>query len=402
MDRAILRLATTLSLAQNVGDPSIVDLNYKGFIQLSPDEYYLQTTSIQGGTTMVNPTVNLVDCLGNQVMDVTSFVAVQPFIDTNGDDQFIYEISPLNIDYHSKELFLEFLDSAAFNNIWYSNGFTITNDRIRETSRIDYRCIGYSDNLGIDFAAAPYYNSIRVVGFFNDIEDESTVKQYTQFTGNEISIDPLITERNAYKLEYSNIWNYRRLNRLFTSDIIYIDGVRCTTKPFLKKGERLGMSNMFEADFVGAMDFDDTYTPGQQLGLLEVVTRRPVNGATLTPTQLYSTEQADIGIWRVFFNQPLASISADASFSYYKDGVLQAILDSSIMSVVGNNLEIFTGAIIDITPPEVGVWTYEMTGTVTAINATTFELENMDSWSNTIVVGDWSDNGDWNAGDWFI
>jgi hypothetical protein len=324
-DRAILRLLPTLAAALAVGDFPTAELNYSGFIQLSPDEIYLQTTNITGGTTMVNPSVYLVDCQGNVVQDITLLTGVEQFTDINGDDQFAYEFAPLETDYHSKPLFLKFIDSAAFNNVWYSNGFTLTNDKLANTVRVDYKTVGYSDNLNADLE---FYNSIRFVGFFHDLDDESTVKQYRQITsGNEISTDPLITERNAYKLEYANAWNYRRLNRLFTADIIYIDGVRCTNKPFLKKGERLDNSNMFVSDFTASMNVEETYTPDYQILTPFQPILQFVPSGTYTQNQFLT--QTSGGQIYLVFNQTIATITNDMTIEVYKDGVLLDTLEAS-------------------------------------------------------------------------
>lgn len=383
-DRAIIRLLNDFALAKETGDPAVVQIPFKGFIQLSPDEYYFQTTSIETGITLDNPTVELVDCQGVSVLDITAIVNITPIV-VLGVSQITYEIAPIQQDFYGKELFLKFTSGET---LWYSNGFTVTNTDLRLTTRIDYKCVGYSDNLRIDFTVAPYYNSIRIVGFFNDVEDETNVKQYIQMGGTEISSDSSITERDLYRIEYSNVWNYRRVNRILTADEIFLNGVRCTTKPFWKKEARIESSNLFVATFSAAMDNDDVYAGGSQSQIpLEVVERFPVNGGVYSITGY--AEASSGGQWLIVFNKVLSQINSESNIvaELYRDGVLIYTQNAADGYIVSQNYYlIFYGYTSDyVNQP--GLYTIVLTGTITSLSGNSFPGFVFGEWQFTIIGG---------------
>ena len=74
-----------------------------------------------------NYTVFIVDCSGNELLEITEKVAIFEFIDNRGIPQIAFEITNIGTDFYMQEVSLRFRHSAVLSNVFYSNPILITN-----------------------------------------------------------------------------------------------------------------------------------------------------------------------------------------------------------------------------------------------------------------------------------
>jgi len=281
VDYSFLRLKPTLSEAMDIDKNRLLQFRYVDCIQLSPNETYLQITNFTDGDAFDgNYEVWIINTCGTQLHNITESVAIEEFQDSNFIQQFSFELVNLGIDKGFTPVALKFIHTVS-DLVLYSNPFILTDSHLDNTTRFDYR--GYGIFEGIDYERANKMQSIRLNSYYDVPTDETESKGYYQIsTNNTVSSRPLIKRGAKYKCERISTFAMPRFNLLLNHDVIYIDGVRATNKTILKPSERLGSTNVINADFNVFVNENDTYTPIVQIfEPLTLINYDPFN--TLTP-----------------------------------------------------------------------------------------------------------------------
>jgi hypothetical protein len=248
MDYSFIRL----SKIEQSENPAISQINYADCIQLLTNESYCQISNNKDGIAFDNDySVFVVDCNDNELLDITAKVDIYEFTDLKGINQIAFEITDIGFDFGFIPVRFKFSKTTG-SDIWHSNELVITDESINQTTRFYYK----SNDAILDI-----YQSIRLRCFFDRLDNETEVKDYYQITkGNTISTRALFKEVSHYKFVNIVPFVFRRINMLLIQDVIYIDGYRMTNKTNVKGSERLGFSNLSEAEFTAYINTDDTYS----------------------------------------------------------------------------------------------------------------------------------------------
>lgn len=246
MDNSFLRLKPTFEQAKTIGDPRQSTSRYYDSISLHPNETYLQITN-SDVDIVFNQDYNvfLIDCNGNELLEITDNVFIEEFTDVNGIRQISFEIVNIGETFNEK-VFLKFVHTTG-NEIFYSNPFIVSDD-LEYTLRLNYSSYGVFQ--GTDYLNAPFVQSIRVSGQYEGINDETENSTYIQSSGSVISENPTLVFSSAYKFNLVNDFTYRCLSVALKSNILFIDNKKVTDKAVIKKGQRLGNSNLYDAEVV--------------------------------------------------------------------------------------------------------------------------------------------------------
>lgn len=247
MDNSFLRLTTDFNealLNENFLTSKIIENRY---VQMLPGETFLQITNSQtdiafGG----NLKVELITSWQEVLQDITNLFFVDQFTDIHGIKQIAFEFGNINIDYGTQDLYLKLIHTVS-NKAWFSSPFVITNDCAEETTRFDYKHKGFFK--GISYDCADYFQSIRLTSFENDIDVQEETSEYTQTSGNIVSMRKISTSISRGIFRNCNNYTFKRLISLFSHDVIYINGYRSSNKPALSKSERLGATNFFPLSY---------------------------------------------------------------------------------------------------------------------------------------------------------
>lgn len=274
IDYSFIRLETSLEKAKDVQNQRVARVVHTSPIQLFPDETYLQVTNLSSGIAFDGDIkVEIINCGGGVLSDITDSFYVYEFVDLNGLNQIAFEFGNLTEDYGFQQVHLK-LTHTSGNDIYYSNGFFLTSEYAEFTTRFDYK--NYDD-------VTNYYKSIRLITYFDNVENETEVTEYYQIsTQNTISSRAQYKQLESYKIDYIDRFTYERLNTLFINDVIYCDGIRITNKPQAKNSERQGFSNFFESSFTCFKNYNDTYSFEYQIyEYLDLIYRSPEGNYSL-------------------------------------------------------------------------------------------------------------------------
>lgn len=295
LDFSFIRLEPDFTKAKYESIPAVTDLGYFNQIVLHPRETYLQITNTVLGIAFAgNYEVTIIDCSGSELLDITENVAISEFIDNNGVNQIAFEIVNINSDFYQKTVYLKFRHTAS-DYTWYSNGVIISEYHIRETTRFDYR--NYTEFHGLAYNIADYYQSIRLRCRFETNDSESQSKQYTSIDGIKVTSRLIETELENYIFEEIDNFTYRRLNKLLSHQVVYVNGNRMTNKQTIGSDERLGESNLFNLKFKIAVNYKETFTDSFQIfEPLTLTFYAPEGYFTLTglPTTINGTFNRDV------------------------------------------------------------------------------------------------------------
>lgn len=372
-DRAMIRLHTTLEAARLQDSPLAARVvNHKGII-IRSDEVYLQTTNVADPGIALDGefTAHTIDCAGNVVLDITANVGIFEFTDPQGLPQMQFEIAYVP---NNAGRFIR-ITATGSNAMWYSNEVEFS-DRDKDlTTLVQYRGYGYDDNLNTDYKRAPHMNCVRLMGLmFTDIPDEQTAKGYDMITtGQKVTSRVMIYEMDGYVFEYATVHTLRALNRILAQDILYINGRRCTNKPYAKPGGRLGASTLFKTTFEASIDRADTIGNDLQIISPMVVVSRVPSEPQYT---LELFESATEGNLVVTFSTPITS--APTSVDVYIDGVFSEAVSATID---GDSL------LFDYTPTANGVYWFVF-GEVSSFFGT-FAGYGVGEWEVEIVPGEY-------------
>ena len=247
MDLAFIRLyLNDFSKAKMGDDSNAVEIAKRPFIQQSPCETFVQFSNCNDGVSFVGSIkVELITCNGTVKLDVSDYFYYDTYV-LNGLPQIRFEFGKIGIDYWTIPLYLKITDLIN-DNIYYSNGFLITNYRNELSTRCEYTNFGRFRGLPYDLK--PTTQTIRFSNcYYKDSANTKTIKTYTQTNGKLTNYRDVTTFIKSYVFENLDIAIDNRLSEMFSHDVIYIDGERVKIESFESK-EIYGDSNFKSAGF---------------------------------------------------------------------------------------------------------------------------------------------------------
>jgi hypothetical protein len=372
MDYSFIKLSKTID-SEN---PKISQINYSDCVQLLPSESYLQISNNADGIAFDNDfSVFVVDCENKSLADITTNVSIFEFTDINGIHQIAFELNFLTVDFGFQPVRLKFVKTTG-SDVWFSNEILITEEAEEQTTRFDYKSNDYFH--GISYDVVDYYQSIRLRCFFDRLDNETEVKDYYQISkGNTISTRALLKEVTNYKFVNIDPFVFKRINVLLIHDIIYIDGLRMTNKTNVKGSERLGYSNLSEAEFSAYINNNDLFTFDYQIYEgLKIIENNPVGQISL---------YAFFNEISFSLNKPV-TVNPIASLINLKDGSGNILFSYDYLDLTfdGVYYNIDTNAFT----PVIGSYTVEIPK---GLFSSTLQTTDFYSWTFNIVVGDYSD-----------
>lgn len=316
-DYSFLRLKTDFGQAKS---DMMVDSEYffNWGICLHPLETYLQTTNSDTSIAFNESyKVELINCKGDVLKDITSKVYIHEFQDNNGIYQISYEILPIQEDFFFERLYLKITHTTS-DLVLYSNGFYLTAERERETFRLDYK--SYREYKGTNYVLADYYQSIRLFGYYNGISEKKDSKVYIEINGKIRKSRVIQSFEYTFDIDYIDTFVYERLAVALESDLVYINGIKAKVLETLSAGERIVKTNSFDATFKTQLINDETYLDTFQIApVFNYTNLNPIGAYTLATIPTIGTAT---------FNYDL--LSANCSLYNYDTDVLIANLTISI------------------------------------------------------------------------
>jgi len=281
-DYSFLRLLPNRLDALNQEISSLSNIMIGGQVVISPTSFYLQKTNVPDGIAFDGQfEVFLIDECGIEVKDITDNVAITEFFN-NGVPQIYFEILNIGTDYYAKSLCLRFRHTVS-NYEWFSNSFYVT-DKFQRTE-VAYKNVGDG-----------YMQSIGLGCFFDKPNVESSSDGYTSFDGIKRTSRLIITEKRDYIFPFINSFSYRRLNRLLTANILYVDGFLVTEKQTIESEKRFGTSDNFSLEFGLSVDLSQTFTKELQIfEPFELTEKTPIDLVTEAP-ELIGTFNRNISL----------------------------------------------------------------------------------------------------------
>ena len=300
MNDSIIRFKNNLNDALNLDLNDNAILVYANQIVLNPFKFYTQKTPIEmifeGAYTCY-----IADVCGTNLQDITEHVYISE--NTNGN----YIEFATNFDFQRKLVLLKLVNNINPNEIWYSNPMFIT-ENVNLTTEFDYKNVSDS-----------FMQSVALECFFTRSVQESEVKSYVQETGTKVSGKAIFTEMRKYVFEMLDNFVYRRLNLLLAKTQVYVQGIRVTDKPLLKDSDIQGNQNTFSSEFVGAVNYNDTYTRTLQIA-------QPLKLVSNYPNSIYTLATIN-DLIQLVFNHDIDTDNADLKISLYKDDIFISYLD---------------------------------------------------------------------------
>jgi hypothetical protein len=278
IDFSFLRLVTDFAQAK-ADKMTDSEYFYNGSICLHPLEKYLQITNSPINIAFDDSyKVELINCAGNVLLDITTKVFINEFQDNNGIYQIAFEIAPINQSFYEKT-YLKFTHLGS-DLVLYSNGFIISDEYDNNSFRLDYK--SYGIYKGTNYVLADFYQSIRIIGYFEGLQEKKDSKIYTEINGKIRKSRVIQSFESSFNIDWIDTFVYERLAVALENNLVYLNGVRIENLEDLKAGQRKGKSNLFEANFKVQFDETDTYTDVFQIAPpLEIITLSPLDIYTL-------------------------------------------------------------------------------------------------------------------------
>jgi len=278
IDFSFLRLVTDFAQAK-ADKMTDSEYFYNGSICLHPLEKYLQITNSPINIAFDDSyKVELINCAGNVLLDITTKVFINEFQDNNGIYQIAFEIAPINQSFYEKT-YLKFTHLGS-DLVLYSNGFIISDEYDNNSFRLDYK--SYGIYKGTNYVLADFYQSIRIIGYFEGLQEKKDSKIYTEIIGKIRKSRVIQSFESSFNIDWIDTFVYERLAVALENNLVYLNGVRIENLEDLKAGQRKGKSNLFEANFKVQFDETDTYTDVFQIAPpLEIITLSPLDIYTL-------------------------------------------------------------------------------------------------------------------------
>lgn len=402
VDKSFLRLLTDFSLAKSeiMIDSEFI---YNAPICLHPQERYLQITNLyeitnfdsvnletpqeiadafkirvlaDGGTFEAyncllsilpyNYKVEIINCSGETLKDITTNIFIESFVDTFGVQQFAFEIQPIQDDFYFTECYLK-ISFENYDTILYSNGFYVTAEYENKTFRIDYKNVGYYQ--GISYDVADYYQSIRLFGYFNQPSTKESVTIYTQLNGQVRRSRPIQGMEYKYNIDLIDTFTFERLSCALNSQIVYLNGKRFQTIDNVQSEERQGKSNMFATSFKGQFNYSDTYIDNNQL-------IEPFNYTELYPLSTYGQSNPPT-TFKAEFNRLIESVEYIELWNKSPNVKITDLTPTISGSDISGLLSL-------------GVGSYYILFKVTSVYGEVIEVTDKNIWAFNVKLGDYS------------
>lgn len=359
---------------------------FSGFVNILPTENIIQVTNCDEDIAFAgNFKVELIDLCRKVIKNITDKFYFNEFTDLNGIKQIEFEIVPLQEDFYSELLFIKITHTTS-DNVWYSKGFTITDFEKNESSLFHYRNESFFE--GVDYEKTILFQSVRVKCFKTEIDTEIEVSEYTQLSGNKISLRPTFSDIKKYIMYDCDNFTYARLLRLLNHDLVYIDGVKISNKAKIEKQEKEENSNIFE------VTFEVNQTNEKAVFLYGIANQFPFATTTLIPTgQIAIADYNNLIIAN--FNKGI--VPGVGTFKVYD------IDNNLIRSFAENEIDFFSNY-FEVPNDGFNVGTYYIKfskGLVKSIFNEDIEIINTTDWTFQIVNPDYSDS-DYSNNDYLI
>lgn len=388
IDYSFLRLKTSFEDAVNT-QPSPVTEFYAGNVHLIPNETYFQITNSETSIYTGNDIeVYLIDDCQTELEDITQYVFIQPFTDDNGISQIAWELIN-DFEYGYKPLSLKFVNPNN-QDTWYTNFFVSTALNSDKTFRLDYT--SSRTHYGTQYVRAPYYQSIRLEGYFNNKLNQSERNEYHQ-----ISTDLTVHARNVKKIKYRYVLEdydefiTERVENAIINQTVYIDGVRCYSSDPIEFVEREGDSNISEQEMLLSKNLSDTFTYSFQIFEgIQILQYTPF-GNYVTGTSFTK--------YVLSFNVPITVNTGNAY--YYNTTGLQETYTESVMAVANNTeLRIDVQSTAGENPIDDDHYVLVDSGLITFGGATWGGISSTSEWTFTLGSADYS-SADYDSNDYF-
>lgn len=367
LDKSFLRLLTDFSLAKSeiMIDSEFI---YNSPICLHPLERYLQITNLNeyGFDELVIEKVELIDCNENLLLNIDDKVYYTNFYDINDFSQIAFEILPIQNDFYFQKCYLKFTFENDIK--LYSNGFYVTAEEENKTFRLDYKNIGYYQ--GISYDKVELYQSIRLLGYFDQPSTKDSVTIYTQLNGQVRRSRPIQGLEYKYNIDLIDTFTFERLSCALNSQIVYLNGNRFQTIDNVQSEERQGKSNMFSTSFKGQFNYNDTYVDQNQI-------KDIFNYIDLYPFGVYSPNNLP-NTFLATFNQNVQSVEYIKLFNGNTNALIENL---TIYPISANEIE---GNL-----PTLGLGKYYITFKCTSNDNEVLEVVNK-TWNFTIKTGDYN------------
>ena len=365
-DFSFLRLETTLSKALDTNPSRSASIPRFDQIQLLPTDIYLQVSNTKEGIAFDdNYSVYFVDLCGTVLNDVTSYIAINDVL-INGVNQIEFEIAPIPLDYYKKEILLKFVHTISLKE-WFTNPFVYTAYNSYQTTRFQYLT---SDS--------ELYQSINLNCYYRKPNQESTSKEYIKIDGQKVNSKVIMTQLENYYFDYCNGFTYRRLSKLLSEPIVYINGNRKTNRFTIESGDIIMDTDCFDLEFDIAVNYDETLNVGFQIfETFDAIEYLPSGEYTLSdlPETLF-----------IQFNKDI--VLGIGTLTLYKDDVLFHTFTELDCTIVGSTLTITDNLIT----ANGSYYVLISDGLITSINGESLSVTEPETWAFTVTDGEFDSN----------
>lgn len=310
VDYSFIRLTKNdFEVAKKGENPNVATLIYDGFIMQLPNETFTQRSNNDDGIAFAGGiSVDLIDKCGNLVQNIDSNFYYEYKVDDNGVNQIEFEFGMIGQNYFTMPLYLRITDQIN-GNIYYSNGFLVTDYYKDLSTRFDYK--NANDTI---------VKSIRIANCFHDTQvNKLDLKTYTTTKGFQTSYRQIPTYLQKYTLETLDFFANNRLVDLFSHSVIYINSMRCSVSDY-KTEDRKGETNVMSAEFT-INPLNEIYNWSYQIYQgLNIVSMFPIIGSTITADNIWvlgGTSQS-VGIT---YNKN-STLRSDSNAKLYRGGTL--------------------------------------------------------------------------------
>ena len=272
-----------------------------------------------------------------------------------------------------QEVSLRFRHSSVLSNVFYSNPILITNYQKEFNTFFEYR--SYKDFFGTAYNKVNKYQAISLHCYFDVNNAEESSKEYTSTDGIRVTSNVIATDLEKYIFEKGiDNFTYRRLNKLLTNSVIYVNGNRMTNKLINQSDERIGDTNRFNQEFEIAVNYNEQKEYEYQLfSPFELTEKEPLSTISTTPAEIVGT-----------FNQ---AITKNVGNIYlYKDAVLFATFTQADIDVVGS---VFTIDVSGLTIDEADYYILIDSGLFSGITGDYNGISNSTVWSFSIAEAEY-------------
>ena len=299
-------------------DPPMAKDKSNCFIKQKPNEFFRQTTSSSKHISFVSTIrVELVNCCGEVKKDITTNFSYSGFQDRFGIQQITFEFGYINEDFWTETLYLKITDLTNLN-VWYSSGFLVTDYESEQTTTLSYKA--QSEIYGVDYDLANMMQHIRVAKvYYKQPNDEEQSGQYIDTQGNLGKFKTIHTPYDDYKIDKMSTFMYRRLQKVLSHPILYVDGLQSKLKDGVKKGDIQGTTNWFDGSFT-VNRVNRRYTPVKELlPTLTLINTYPIHNNTYTLNSISQNFYLE-------FNMPIEVVSGTEVSLYLNDNLAETVV----------------------------------------------------------------------------